>query len=157
MCAIAINRFFAISKPFLFTSYFAPQQIRIIIVFLWLLPVLATVPPLAGWGYYAFQPGKAFCIYPFNVNIIYTVLVEVLFIFLPSNVIVICYKKCYTAMKLNNRRIADMTQGGGAQAGAHRRAQESRATRTMMSATAGYMICWIPVAIIDFVDVGTGQ
>lgn len=157
MCAIAINRFFAITKPFLFTSVFAPQNIRIMIVFLWLLPFLATVPPLAGWGYYAFQPGKAFCIYPFNVNIIYTVLVEVLFIVTPTNVIIICYKKCYTAMRQNNRRIAGMTEGrAGGQAGAHRRAQESRATRTMMTATAGYMICWVPVAIIDFADVFTG-
>lgn len=157
MCAIAINRFFAITKPFLFTTFFAPKHIRIMIVFLWLLPFLATVPPLAGWGYYAFQPGKAFCFYPFNVNIVYTVLVEVLFIVIPTNVIIFCYKRCYTAMKQNNRRVAGMTEGrGGSQIGGLRKAQESRATRTMMTATAGYMICWVPVAIIDFADVFTG-
>lgn len=154
MCSIAINRYFAITRPFSYTSLFTPQNIRITVVFLWLLPLLASVPPLAGWGYYAFQPGKAFCIYPFNVNIVYTVLVEVLFIFTPMNIIIISYKKCYSAMKQNNRRVADMTVSGPADS--RRREQESRATRTMMTATVGFMMCWMPVAVIDFADVFTG-
>ncbi|EDO48670.1 predicted protein, partial [Nematostella vectensis] len=155
MCLIAVNRYIAISHPFLYTKTFTASRMRITIIFLWLLPWLATIPPFVGWGHYAFQPGKVLCMYPFNVDLTYTFLVQCLFIAIPMNLILYSYSKCYFAMRANNRRVAGMMTSGD-QADARRKAQEARATRTMMVATAGFIMCWLPVSIIDFVDAFTG-
>ncbi|KAK3722842.1 hypothetical protein QZH41_007800 [Actinostola sp. cb2023] len=103
MCAIAVNRFFAIVRPFHYTRLYTVGYIRKLIVFLWLLPSIISVPPLAGWGYYAFQPGKSICIYPFNVNIIYTLILEVFFVLTPQIITVVCYTRMRTSEEMNFR------------------------------------------------------
>ena len=66
MSVIAVNRYFAVCRPFDCKVIFTKRNALIMIAILWILPSIASVPPLVGWGYYAFNPGKAFCIYPFK-------------------------------------------------------------------------------------------
>ena len=106
MSAIAVNRYFAVCRPFNYKVIFTRRNVLLMIAFLWILPSIASVPPLAGWGYYAFNGGKAFCIYPFNVNMIYTAIVEVLFIAFPMGLIAFSFTKCIMTIRSNNRQVA---------------------------------------------------
>ena len=156
MSVIAVNRYFAVCRPFSCKIVFSKQRVLIIITLLWILPSIASVPPLAGWGFYAFNAGKAFCIYPFNVNLIYTTIVQFLFIALPMGLIVFSYMKCFTTLKANNQQVGHMVGNQPQASHVARRAREIRATWTMMFATLGFSLCWLPVSVIDFIDTFTG-
>lgn len=156
MSVIAINRYFAVCRPFDCKVIFTKRNVSLIIALLWILPGIASVPPLAGWGYYAFNGGKAFCIYPFNVNMIYTVIVQLLFIAFPMGLIAFSYTKCFLAIRSSNRQVAQMEDNPHPANHESRKAREIRATRTMMFATLGFSLCWLPVSVIDFVDTFSG-
>ena len=105
MSVIAVNRYFAVCRPLNCKVIFTKRNVLFMIVLLWLLPSIACVAPLVGWGYYAFNPGKAFCVYPFNVNMIYTTIVKILFIAFPMGVIAFSYAKCFFAIRSSNRQV----------------------------------------------------
>ena len=156
MSVIAVNRYFAVCRPLDNKFIFTKRNTLIVIALLWLLPSIASVPPLLGWGYYAFNPGKAFCIYPFNVNKAYTTLVQLLFIGFPMGLIGFSYTKCLLSIRSSNRQVAQMDANPRMTIHRSRRALEIRATFTMMLSTLGFSLCWLPVSVIDFIDVFTG-
>lgn len=156
MSVIAVNRYFAVCRPFECKVVFTKRNVMLIIALLWILPSIASVPPLAGWGYYAFNGGKSFCTYPFHVDMVYTTIVEVLFIAFPMGIIAFSYTKCILAIRSNNRRVAQVEDNPQPANHETRKAREIRATWTMMFATLGFSLCWLPVSAIDFIDTYTG-
>ena len=156
MTAIAVNRYFAVCRPFDCKAIFTKRNVLLIIALLWLLPSIASIPPLVGWGYYAFNAGKGFCIYPFNVNMIYTTIVQLLFIASPMGLIGFSYTKCFFAIRSSNRQVAQMDDNPRQAEHESRRKREIRATLTMVLSTLGFILCWIPVSVIDFIDMFTG-
>ena len=141
MSAVAVNRYFAVCRPFACKIIFTHRNVLLIIALLWILPGIASVPPLVGWGYYAFNGGKAICIFPFNVNIIYTTIVQLLFIAFPMGFITFSYTKCFLTIRSSNRQIAQMEDNPHPAINQSRKAREIRATWTMMFATLGFILC----------------
>ena len=156
MSAIAVNRYFALCRPFECKAIFTKINVLFMIAILWILPSVASVPPLVGWGHYAFHPGKAFCVYPFHVNMIYTTIVQILFIALPMGLIVFSYTNCILAIRSSNRQIAEMSDDPSSVAQESRKAREVRATWTMLFSTLGFSMCWLPVSVIDFIETSRG-
>ena len=153
---IAVNRYFALCRPFECKAIFTKINVLFMIAILWILPSVASVPPLVGWGYYAFHPGKAFCIYPFHVNLIYTTIVQLLFIAFPMGLVVFSYTNCILAVRSSNRQIAEMADDPTSVGQGCRKAREVRATWTMLFSTLGFSMCWLPVSVIDFIETSRG-
>ena len=153
---IAVNRYFALCRPFECKAIFTKINVIFMIAILWILPSVASVPPLVGWGYYAFHPGKALCIYPFHVNIIYAVIIKILFIAFPIGLIVFSYTRCILAIKSSNRQMREMSDDPSSVGQESRKAREVRATWTMLFSTLGFSMCWLPVSVIDFIETSRG-
>ena len=153
---IAVNRYFALCRPFECKAIFTKINVLFMITILWILPSVASVPPLVGWGYYAFHPGKALCIYPFHVNLIYTTIVQLLFIAFPMGLVVFSYTNCILAVRSSNRQIAEMADDPPSVGQGSRKAREVRATWTMLFSTLGFSMCWLPVSVIDFIETSRG-
>ena len=156
MAAIAVNRYFAVCRPISNKVIFTRRNIMVIITLLWLLSSMACVPPLFGWGYYIFHPGKAICIYPFDVNMTYTTPFILVFVGLPMGFIVFSYTKCFFAIRSSNHQIAQLDDNRRRADQEYRKWMEIRATLTMMKATLGFILCFFPVSVIGFIDVFTG-
>ena len=156
MSVIAVNRYFALCRPFECKAIFTKTNVLFMIAILWILPSVASVPPLVGWGYYAFHPGKGFCIYPFHINIMYTTIVQLLFIAFPMGLIVFSYTKCILAIRSSNRQIAEMADDPTSVGQGSRKAREVRATWTMLFSTLGFSMCWLPVSVIDVIETSGG-
>ena len=156
MSVIAVNRYFALCRPFQCKAIFTKTNVLSMITILWILPSVASVPPLVGWGYYAFHPGKALCIYPFHVNIIYAVIIKILFIAFPIGLIVFSYTRCILAIKSSNRQMREMSDDPSSVGQESRKAREVRATWTMLFSTLGFSMCWLPVSVIDFIETSRG-
>ena len=152
MSVIAVNRYFALCRPFECKAIFTKTNVLSMITILWILPSVASVPPLVGWGYYAFHPGKALCIYPFHVNIIYAVIIKILFIAFPIGLIVFSYTRCILAIKSSNRQMREMSDDPSSVGQESRKAREVRATWTMLFSTLGFSMCWLPVSVIGSIE-----
>ena len=153
---IAINRYFALCRPFECKAIFTKINVLFMIAILWILPSVASVPPLVGWGYYAFHPGKALCSYPFHVNLIYAMTIRILFIAFPMGLIVFSYMRCILAIKSSNRQMREMSDDPSSVGQESRKAREVRATWTMLFSTLGFSMCWLPVSVIDFIETSRG-
>ena len=156
MSVIAVNRYFALCRPFQCKAIFTKTNVLSMIAILWILPSVANVPPLVGWGYYAFHPGKALCIYPFHVNLIYAMTIQILFIAFPMGLIVFSYTRCILAIKSSNRQMTEMSDDPSSVGQESRKAREVRATWTMLFSTLGFSMCWLPVSVIDFIETSRG-
>ena len=153
---IAVNRYFALCRPFECKAIFTKINVLFMIAILWILPSVASVPPLVGWGYYAFHPGKALCSYPFHVNLIYAMIIRILFIAFPMGLIVFSYMRCILAIKSSNRQMREMSDDPSSVGQESRKAREVRATWTMLFSTLGFSMCWLPVSVIDFIETSRG-
>jgi len=60
------------------------------------------------------------------------------------------------SIRSSNRQVAQMDANPRMTIHQSRRALEIRATFTMMLSTLGFSLCWLPVSVIDFIDVFTG-
>ena len=152
MSVIAVNRYFALCRPFQCKAIFTKINVLSMIAILWILPSVASVPPLVGWGYYAFHPGKALCIYPFHVNLIYAMTIQILFIAFPMGLIVFSYTRCILSIKSSNRQMTEMSDDPSSVGQESRKAREVRATWTMLFSTLGFSMCWLPVSVISFIE-----
>ena len=152
MSVIAVNRYFALCRPFECKAIFTKTNVLSMITILWILPSVASVPPLVGWGYYAFHPGKALCIYPFDVNLIYAMTIRILFIAFPMGLIVFSYTRCILAIKSSNRQMREMSDDPSSVGQESRKAREVRATWTMLFSTLGFSMCWLPVSVIGSIE-----
>ena len=66
---------------------------------------MGSVPPFffSRHGGIEFQPGKAMCLYTFDTNIAYTVLIECVYIATPLTIITICFAKVFYTVSRSNR------------------------------------------------------
>ena len=102
MGIIAMSRYFCVVKPTRYIVLFRKQRIVLYTAAVWCMALIGSVPPLIfQTGGYAFHPGKATCLYPFQTNIAYTVSIECVFIATPFTLITFCYAKVfYTSLLL---------------------------------------------------------
>lgn len=75
MLVIVVNCYFVVCCLFVCKIIFIYRNVLFIIVFFWIFLSIVSVLLLVGWGYYVFNGGKVFCIYFFNVNMIYIIIV----------------------------------------------------------------------------------
>lgn len=70
---IAINRYYCIVKPNRYRTVFSSRNTIAFLGIVWFTSLCFSIPSLAfGADDYAFQPGKAVCVYPFEINTAYT-------------------------------------------------------------------------------------
>lgn len=150
MALVAANRYFAVVKPQFSRKIFSSRNVCVMVCGLWLLPSIATLPPLFGWGFYEFNAGKAFCLYPFYASKSYTFMVEVLFIILPMKLIIFSYFKIFKEMRRSRRQVGTTEAGERTLTALEKR--EYKVSVTMFVAFLAFASCWGPVSVIDFID-----
>ncbi|EDO33324.1 predicted protein, partial [Nematostella vectensis] len=155
MFFVAVNRFFCIVKPAKYQIRFSKGKTRIYLLIIWFNSFAGSIPPLFFYsGGYDFQPGKAMCLYRFESNIPYTVFLEALFIGLPLNIIAFCYLSVFREVRRTNKVF---TSANATRAELRAHVQETKITKTLGAVFLGYVSCWMPVSIIDYLDAANGK
>ena len=159
LCVIAINRFFCIVKPQQYPSFFTAKKTFCYIVVVVFIALICSVPPLFPSDiHYAFQPGKAMCLYPFESSLSFTFFLEIVSINTPLVIIAICYYKVYKVVRNANRTFAQNNPGPNSQGTTQLSAnvEEAKVTKTLVAVLIGFVSCWLPISVVDIVDVVTG-
>ena len=154
MGVIAVSRYFCVVKPEKYITLFTRKRIFLYISFVWFLALFATVPPLFfKEGGYQFQPGKAMCLYSFEVSIGYTVFLECVYLGTPLTLITICYAKVFYTVSRSNRVFSQVSNPQQLRANV----EEAKVTKTLAAVMAGFSFCWLPICVIDYIDLARGK
>lgn len=155
MGLIAVNRYYCIVKTTKYQNLFKMNRTKMYILLVWLFALVGSVPPFAlDDGGYAFQPGKAMCLYTFENNVIYTIFIEAGYIGCPLLLIGFCYssvfKKVYTTNKVFAQNEMEPEQ-------LRVNIQETKITKTLGIVVLAFSICWLPASIIDTLGAFYGE
>ena len=120
----------------------------------WTIALFASVPPFfIDWGHYRFYGGRATCFFPFEVSIGYTVFLGGTYVSLAFAIIAVCYYKVYRTVKNSNKIFITANDQSRLKANV----EEAKITKTLVVVLVGYLACWTPICLIDYIDVGFGK
>ena len=157
MALMSIDRYFRVVRPTKHRSFFTMPRAQLMAGLVWIISLMYPVLYLASGRKYIFHPGKFFCFHAtkssFTANAIY--------ICICSSLVVLsfCYFNVFRHLKLNARRVKNMRVSFATKDNNTRNisSEEIRLTRTLFVTVLGYLICWTPVLIVDFVEKGVGN
>lgn len=153
LSVIAINRYFCVVKPNDYRTVFSMKRTLGYLAIVWLLACLFSVVPLVfGREDYAFQPGKVLCVYPFEINVAYTVCLDIMFIGVPTTTICFCYWHVFKTVRGQNR----VMTANGEESRSRVNVRDANITKTLVVVVVGFALCWLPVLVMDTTDVVTG-
>ena len=157
MSLMSIDRYFRVVRPMKHRIFFTMPRARVMAASVWILSLMYPVPYVASGRKYTFHPGKFFCFHEaestFEADVIYICLC------ISPAVLSFCYLNVFRYLRINAKRVKNM-RGAIATTGdrtRHISSEEIRLTRTLFVTVLGYLICWTPVVIIDFVEMGVGD
>ena len=154
MGLIAVSRYFCIVKPEKYAVLFKKQRALLYIAVVWCVALVGSVPPFfmknAG---FEFQPGKAMCLYTFERSIPYAIFLGLVYIGAPLTVIKICYAKVFYSVSRSNRVFSLENNLHQLRANV----EEAKVTKTLAAVVVGYACCWLPIGVIDYIDVAQGK
>lgn len=161
---MAINRYFCVRKPSLYRKWFTKKNTGAMITTISVLSfILAISPYWSGLVTYIFRPGKAACFMTFDPKrklgkIAYTVFLLVIYTVLPMVFIAFCYYKVFRMVKQHAIATKNTIRSLARQA-SNLSLEEIRTTKLLLVLVVAFIICWVPVITVDFLNVimGTGS
>ena len=161
---MAINRYFCVRRPNLYRKWFTKRNtIAMIITVSVLSFILAISPYWSGLVTYIFRPGKAACFMTFDPKrrlgkIAYTFFLLLTYTILPMVCIAVCYYKVFRVVK-EHAIATKNTIGSCARRGGNLSLEETRMTKMLLVLVVAFLVCWIPVITVDFLNaiMGTGS
>lgn len=146
---MGINRYFRIVKQNKYRVFFTPKRTFVYISIVWTLSLVGTILYIPLGFKYVFHPGKFFCFISIE-DYRYLVGTVTCFIFLPANVIAFCYINVYRVIKKHNDSMAVNWQTCSSQ---NLNSHEIKVTRTLFVIVIMFLLCWMPVFIMDSIDI----
>ncbi|EDO40334.1 predicted protein [Nematostella vectensis] len=142
ICVISVNRYLKIVKPRVYCSVFNSKTISVIILLIWVLPLLFSVPPLLGWSDYAFKPSKCICLVESDDFNSYGIVLGCATLGINVPLIIFCYFNVFRAVGVHSTRM-DCHR--------HQRCinvEEIRITQTLLIVIAAFLVCFLPITIV---------
>ena len=154
MGIIAVSRYFCIVKPEKYIVLFKTRKTLLYIAVVWCAAFIGSVPPFSFKdGGFEFQSGKAMCLYTFQTNIAYTAFIECVYVAAPLTLVTVCYAKVFYTVSRSNRVFSHENNPQQLRANV----EEAKVTKTLAAVMAGFVFCWVPVCIIDYIDAARGE
>ena len=161
---MAINRYFCVRRPRLYRKWFTKKTTYAMIATISTLPFVLTISPyLSGLVTYIFRPGKAACFMTFDSDrklgkIAYTFFLLIIYTVLPMVLIGVCYYKVFRTVKQHAIATKNTLRLRARQPG-DLSSEEMRMTKLLLVLVVAFIICWVPVITVDFLNaiMGTGS
>lgn len=156
MMLVAVNRYFLIVRPRAYHEIFTPGKTKLMIVSVWLLSLTEPLPYLLSGHRYEYHPGKVFCFQVLEVNF-YTLLGYV-YVVVPLFILTACYFTVFKVLRQHQLRVRKLRTSSTFEGVSPRQVsiEDINVTRTLFLTVCGFLICWIPISIVDFIGFAQG-
>ncbi|KAK3730746.1 hypothetical protein QZH41_007125 [Actinostola sp. cb2023] len=148
LMAISVNRYFMVVKSNHYKKVFSDRNLTMMITFIWIFPLVFAVPPLLGWSKYEFQSNKATCIFYFSTSMSYAISLMAFSVPLPLSIIVFCCYKIFVQVRQHKTRVQAIGTSGNVNV------EEIRITKTLIIIIVAYLVCFIPPAVANLIEMG---
>ena len=149
----ALNRFYRIVRTTHYRSTFTKNKTIIMIALCSGLACFEPIPYLLSGKRYVFHPGKVFCVQAKDIS--FPNFIIFLFLCVPAFTLSICYllifKKLRSHQQMVQNNLHSSTLSGRI---THR---DIKVTKILFITVIGFLTCWTPLAVIDFVDTFRGE
>jgi len=166
MCAVslqtlavtAVNRYFRVVRSrALYQKIFNMKTTKVTIAILWMLGLLAPLPYVVAGNEFFFHPGKVFCAHNAeSLHVGYGAYLVLVYVTIPLIIIVTCYTKVFIAVRKHNLNFRSRVREGNRQSNSttdtYLSVEEVKVTHILLVVVVGFLICWIPVLVIDLID-----
>lgn len=156
MTLVAINRYFLIVRPQKYQKIFTPRNTKLMIIGVWLVSLTEPLPYLLSGHRYEYHPGKVFCFQVLQVNF-YTLL-GYGYVAIPLLLLTTCYFTVFKLLRQHQERIRKLRNSSTFEGANPRQVsiEDINVTRTLFLTVCGFLICWIPISIVDFIGFAQG-
>jgi len=125
------------------------------ILAIWLLSLLEPLPYLCSDHRYVYHAGKFFCFQVVEVD--FFTLLGYVFVVIPMIVLTFCYYKVFRALRVHNERMQSMKRRGDQPTKSKITVEDINVTKTLFLTVCGFVICWTPISIVDFIGFAQGS
>lgn len=155
MVVISVNRYLCVAKPNLYRRAFTTKKsIRFAVSAL----CFACFPTLSPMFYaregFTFHPGKAYCTFAMEQNFIFALCMGLAFIVSPLIIMSCLYCRIYFSVRRAVFPQESNSNAENPQRTAH--VQEVKVTKTLVAVLVGFSCCWLPIMVIDQIDMNNG-
>ncbi|XP_032220460.1 melatonin receptor type 1A [Nematostella vectensis] len=152
MAVTAVNRYLQVVHANYYRRLFTRKRTKLFIYGTWALASISPIQYLASGELYFFNPGKLFCFQGPDLN------PNTLFVYISGGtsmfVVLLCYQKIFQTIRNHQGRVTAMQQNTNPINGPN--IQDIKITRTLFLTVVGFVCCWTPILIIDFIDLARG-
>lgn len=152
---VAVNRYFLIVRPKHYQKLFTAKRTRWMILGIWILSLMEPLPYLVSNHRYVYHAGKFFCFQVVEVD--FFTLLGYVFVAIPTVVLSFCYYNVFRALKEHKRRLHSMRRREDQPTTVKITIEDINVTKTLFLTVCGFLICWTPIAIVDFIGFGQGS
>ena len=114
---------------------------------------LEPLPYLLSGRSYVFHPGKLFCFQTGEISL--PNFIVYFYVGLPTFTLSICYALVFRQMRIHRRTVQNLRSC--AMAVDNITHADIRVTKILFITVIGFLACWTPIAVIDFVDTFRGE
>jgi melatonin receptor type 1A len=151
---MAFNRYCHIVKPNLYRRVFSTKRTKCLILFAYILATLSPLPYVIGGNTFVFQPGKFICYQKSMLE--YTIPLMVVSIGIPTVIIIICYLQVFLALRKHRQTLLKPRTEMRPKF-QRITVEDIRITKTLFATVVGYLLCWMPILLIELIDLGIGE
>ncbi|CAH1788321.1 unnamed protein product [Owenia fusiformis] len=167
LSCLALDRYFAICKPFFYTEHISKTPILIIIGLCWIIPsFISFLPILNGWNLFGIESiyeelnsDEGICV--FIVNIPFSLVCSSIAFYVPVVFMIVVNSKIYSAARRQARQIQSLqimdspNKSNLDRRHKHMKA-ETKAAKTLSIIMGVFSLCWFPFFIFNVLDVFIG-
>ena len=140
----AINRFYRIVRTRHYQQIFTKPKTIIMITLCFGFALLEPLPYLLSGRRYLFHPAKLFCFQ--TTEIAFPNLLVYVYVGVPTFILTICYFLVFKKIRSHQQNLQLSSSDGGISP------RDIKITKILFITVVGFLACWTPIAIIDFVD-----
>lgn len=148
---MAFNRYCRIVNSSWYRKIFTAKRTRLWIFSAYAIASLGSLPYILGGHTFVFQPGKFFCYQKSLLK--YTMPLMLICIVTPTVIIIICYLKVFIALRKHQR---NLFKPNARTQSSRITYEDIRITKTLFATVVGYLLCWMPVLVVELIDLGIG-
>ncbi|EDO44764.1 predicted protein, partial [Nematostella vectensis] len=145
MTLVAINRYFLIVRPHQYRRIFTPLNTKLMILGVWLISCTEPLPYLLSGHRYEYHAGKVFCFQVLEVN--FFTLLGYVYVALPVIALTSLYFSVFRVIRAHQATLRSLRKASVS-------VEDITVTRTLFFTVCGFLICWIPISIVDFIGFG---
>ena len=147
LTAISVNRYFMVVKQNVYRKVFNARNQALIIAFIWCIPLPLAIGPLLGWSKFEFQTGKCICLFLFSRSVSFSNALLIITVPLPLSIICVCCFKIFKQVKHHSQQVSSMASSAPTV-----NLEEVKITKTLAVVIGAYLICFIPAATINLIE-----